>query len=100
MADDLLKDILNYDPEDDPTLLLSRAYNEIERLRNPRKGELVNGRCVDLSRPSDKPCDTCGGKIGVRHFPDPECAGVHACYLCAACSGWTPAAHRLAELDD
>ena len=31
---DVLADILNYDPQDDPTDLLSRAYNEIEELRD------------------------------------------------------------------
>lgn len=30
---DVLVAILNYHPDDDPTDLLSRAYNEIERLR-------------------------------------------------------------------
>lgn len=35
IAEDVLAAILAYDPQDDPTDLLSRAYNEIESLRTP-----------------------------------------------------------------
>jgi hypothetical protein len=47
MSDDLLQDILNYNPAEDPTQLLSRAYNEIENLRRHLLNAYADARTPD-----------------------------------------------------